>query len=134
MNVVGALYIKDRKLLLDVSRKRKVYQLVAGKMEVGETPLQAMIRESHEEMGSQITFDESKLKQIMEFDEIASSDNITQIHYYLFEYNGELNGSLSTSEEIDGFLWYDTTMKGVELSNTLNHVVIPYCKKHDLID
>ena len=133
MEVVGALYIKNNKLLLDKPRKRSTYQLVAGKIEVGESPLEAIIRESHEELGNNALFDENSLEFIMEFDEIASSDNKTQIHYYLFKYNGILEGSLHTSEEIESFLWYDTSCSNILLSNTLNHVVIPYCLKHKLI-
>lgn len=133
MEVVGALYIKNNKLLLDKPRKCPTYQLVAGKIEVGESPLEAIIRESHEELGNNAFFDENSLEFIMEFDEIASSDNKTQIHYYLFKYNGILEGNLHTSEEIESFLWYDTSCSNILLSNTLNHVVIPYCLKHKLI-
>ena len=134
MNVVGTLFIENRKLLLNLSRKRDIYQLVAGKMEVGETPIEAMIREAHEELGSEAIIDESAFEQILEFDEIASSDNVTPIHYYLFKYNGVIEGEISTSEEITEYLWYDTSIKDIKLSNTLNHVVIPYCLKNKLID
>ena len=133
MEVVGALYIKNNKLLLDKPRKRPTYQLVAGKIESDESPLEAIIRESHEELGNKVFFDEKAFEFIMEFDEIASSDNKTQIHYYLFKYNGVLEGAFETSEEIESFLWFDTSSSDILLSNTLNHVVIPYCLKHKLI-
>ena len=134
MNVVGTLFIENRKLLLNLSRKRDIYQLVAGKMEVGETPIESMIREAHEELGIEAIIAESAFEQILEFDEIASSDNVTPIHYYLFKYNGVIEGEISTSEEITEYLWYDTSIKDIKLSNTLNHVVIPYCLKNKLID
>ena len=133
MEVVGALYIENNKLLLDKPRKRPTYQLIAGKVESNETPLEAIIRESHEELGNKAVFDENLFEFIMEFDEIASSDNKTPIHYYLYKYNGRLEGVVETSEEIESFLWYDTSCSDVLLSNTLNHVVIPYCLKHKLI-
>jgi 8-oxo-dGTP pyrophosphatase MutT (NUDIX family) len=133
MNVVGTLFIEDNKLLLNLSRKRSIYQLVAGKMEVGETPIEAMIREAHEELGGEAIIDESAFEQILEFDEIASSDNVTPIHYYLFKYNWKIGGKITTSEEITSYLWYDTSIKDVLLSNTLNHVVIPYCIENNLI-
>ena len=133
MEVVGALYIENNKLLLDKPRKRPTYQLIAGKVESNETPLEAIIRESHEELGNKAVFDENLFEFIMEFDEIASSDNKTPIHYYLYKYNGRLEGVVETSEEIESFLWYDTSCSDVLLSNTLNHVVIPYCSKHKLI-
>ena len=70
----------------------------------------------------------------MDFDEIATSDPNLKIHFYVYKYNGELEGNLNTSDEIEKFLWYDTSY-GVEiLSNTLKNEVVPYCKKEDLID
>ena len=51
----------------------------------------------------------------------------------LFKYNGILDGTLETSEEIESFLWYDTSCSDILLSNTLNHVVIPYCLENNLI-
>ena len=109
MNVVGTMFFKDKKLLLDKPRKRPTHQLVAGKIEEGETPLEAAIRECHEELGSNAIFDDEKFELIMEFDEIATSDNVTPIHFYLFNYTGKLTGTLNTSEEIASFLWYDTS-------------------------
>lgn len=133
MRVVGALFIENEKLLLNLSRKRSIYQLVAGKIENGETPIEAMIREAHEELGDKAIIDEAAFEQILEFDEIASSDNITSIHYYLFKYNGVIEGEITTSDEITSYLWYDTSINDIILSNTLNHVVIPYCKEKKLI-
>lgn len=133
MRVVGTLFIENEKLLLNLSRKSTIYQLVAGKIENGETPIEAMIREAHEELGDKAIIDVNAFEQILEFDEIASSDNITPIHYYLFKYNGVIEGEITTSEEITRYLWYDTSISDIMLSNTLNHVVIPYCKEKKLI-
>jgi hypothetical protein len=48
-------------------------------------------------------------------------------------YKGKLEGNISTSDEIESFLWYETSMGEDMLSNTLKHVVIPYCKENGLI-
>lgn len=133
MNVVGALYIKDEELLLVKPSRRPTYQLIAGKVEKNESPLEAMIRESHEELGVDVIFDESLFELVLEFDEIASSDGFTPIHYYLFKYNGELFGDMITSEEIESFFWYDTSCENIVLSNSLNHKIIPYCVNNKLI-
>lgn len=133
MNVVGTMFFENNKLLLDKPRKRPTYQMIGGRVEDGETPLEAAIRECHEELGRDAIFDESLLEFIMEFDEIASSDGITPIHFYVFKYNGKLNGKLNTSDEIESFLWYESSMGTDILSNTLNHKVVPYCLKKKLI-
>ena len=69
----------------------------------------------------------------MDFDEIATSDPNLKIHFYVFKYEGELEGTLETSDEIASFLWYDTSCGEEILSNTLKHKVIPYCIENNLI-
>lgn len=133
MNVVGTMFFKDSKLLIDKPRKRSTYQMIGGKVEDNETPIEAAIRECHEELGKYAKFDEKSFELVMEFDEIATSDGVTPIHFYVFKYNGTLNGQLDTSEEIEGFYWYDTSCDMVVLSNTLKNEVVPYCLKNKLI-
>ena len=133
MNVVGTMFFKNDSLLIDKPRKRPTYQMIGGKVEEGETPLKAAIRECHEELGNKAIFDESALELVMEFDEIATSDGVTPIHFYVFKYNGMLEGDLSTSLEIEKFLWYQSNNGTDILSNTLKHKVVPYCLERKLI-
>ncbi len=133
IQVVGTMFFKEQKLLIDKPRKRKTYQMIGGGVEAGETPLQAAIRECHEELGENAHFDVTKFKLVMEFDEIATSDGKTPIHFYVFHYEGDLEGILTTSEEIESFLWYSTQEVEAPLSNTLSNEVIPYCLQKKLI-
>ena len=133
MKVVGTMFFKDNKLLIDKPRKRPTYQMIGGRVEEGETPQEAAIRECHEELGVNAIFDESKFELIMEFDEIATSDGKTPIHFYVYKYDGELEGTLTTSEEIEKFEWYDSSLGTDMLSNTLKNEVIPYCLQKKLI-
>ena len=133
MNVVGTMFFKDNKLLIDKPRKRPTFQMIGGRVEESETPLEAAIRECHEELGHDAIFDEKLFELLMEFDEIATSDGITPIHFYVFKYNGNLTGDLNTSDEIEEFVWYDSTNTKSILSNTLKNEVIPYCIENKLI-
>ena len=133
LKVVGTIFLKDNKLLIDKPRTKPTHQMIGGKVEEKETPLQAAIRECYEELGPKAIFDESKFEQVMDFDEIATSDPNLKIHFYVFKYNESLEGTLETSEEIESFLWYDTSIKEDILSNTLKHKVIPYCIENNLI-
>ena len=133
MKVVGTMFFKDNKLLLDKPRKRPTLQMIGGKVEEKETPIEAAIRECHEELGPNAIFDTNNFEFVMEFDEIASSDGVTPIHFYVFNYKGNLEGELSTSEEIEYFKWYQSSDGEEILSNTLKHKVIPYCLKNNLI-
>lgn len=133
IQVVGTMFFQEQRLLIDKPRKRKTYQMIGGGVEEGETPIQAAIRECREELGENAIFDIDKFKLVMDFDEIATSDGKTKIHFYVFQYEGSLEGTLSTSEEIESFLWYDTSEKEAPLSNTLTNEVIPYCLQKKLI-
>ena len=133
MQVVGTMFFKDKKLLIDKPRKKSTYQMIGGKVEEGETPLQAAIRECHEELGEKAKFELANFKLIMDFDEIATSDPNLKIHFFVYQYLGELNGELTTSDEIEKFLWYESSLGNDILSNTLKNEVIPYCLKNNLI-
>lgn len=133
MNVVGTMFFKDNKLLIDKPRKRATYQMIGGRVEENETPLEAAIRECHEELGNKAFFDESKFELVMDFDEIATSDPNLKIHFYVFKYEGTLEGELTESEEIESFLWYDSSNGTDILSNTLKNEVVPYCLENNLI-
>ena len=133
MKVVGTMFFKDNKLLIDKPKKRQTFQMIGGKVENGESVLDAAIRECHEELGNKVVLDNKLFELVMEFDEIATSDGKTPIHFYVFKYNGESQGDLSTSEEIEEFKWY-TSAEGKDiLSNTLKNEVVPYCLKNNLI-
>lgn len=134
INVVGTMFFKDKKLLLDKPRKRPTFQMIGGRIEDGETPLEAAIREAHEELGKDAKFNPEQFKFIMDFDEIATSDPNLKIHFYVFEYIGRLQGELTTSDEIESFLWYDTSCGQDILSHTLKNEVVPYCIEKGLIE
>ncbi|MBQ7105428.1 MAG: NUDIX hydrolase [Bacilli bacterium] len=134
MNVVGTMFFKDKKILIDKPRKRPTYQMIGGRVEENETPLEAAIRECHEELGTKVIFDDNNFRLVMEFNEIATSDGKTPIHFYVFEYQGLFKGEPEVSEEIEEFSWYDSSNNEIKLSNTLKNKVIPYCKKNNLIN
>lgn len=54
----------------------------------------------------------------MEFNEIATSDQKTRSHFYVFQYFGELEGKLTISEEIEKFMWFGGNDDINLLSNT----------------
>lgn len=131
--VVGTMFFNNGKLLIDKPRKRPTFQMIGGSVEPNETPQQAAIRECHEELGPKAMFDETKFELVMEFNEIATSDQKTHIHFYVFKYNGTLEGELTTSEEIEQFMWFGNDDNPNILSNTLKNEVIPYCLENNLI-
>ena len=65
INVVGTMFFKDGKLLIDKPRKRPTFQMIGGSVEKGETTLQAAIRECHEELGENAIFDENLIEFVI---------------------------------------------------------------------
>lgn len=133
IKVVGTMFFKDGKILIDKPRKRPTYQMIGGSVEEGETPLEAAIRECHEELGNNAIFDENKIKFVMDFEEIATSDPTKKIHMHIFIYEGELQGTLTTSDEIEAFMWFGKNDDYNLLSNTLKNEILPYTIKKKLV-
>ena len=129
MEVVGTMFFKNGKLLIDKPRKRNTFQMIGGKVEIGETIKEAAIRECHEELGEKAIFDETLFEFIMDFEEIATSNPNKKIHMNIYKYNGEL----TTSEKIEKFMWFGINDNKELLSNTLKNEIIPYCIKQGLI-
>ena len=133
MEVVGTMFFKDGKLLIDKPRKKPTFQMIGGKVDKGENIRQAAIRECHEELGEKAIFDENRLEFVMDFEEIATSDPTKKIHMNIFQYKGELEGELTISEEIESFMWFGANDDKNLLSNTLKNEILPYCIKNELI-
>ena len=133
MDVVGTMFFKDKKLLIDKPRKRPTYQMIGGRVEEWETSFDAAIRECHEELWENAIFDPELVEFVMEFDEIATSDGKTPIHFCIYKYNGLLEGELTTSDEIENFMWFWKDCDRSILSNSLKNEVIPYCIENNLV-
>lgn len=131
--VVGTLFFKDKKLLIDKPRKRLTYQMIGGSVEENESIFDAAVRECKEELGDKAIFDKNKIKFLMEFDEIATSDPNLKIHMNIFLYEGELEGVLSISDEIEDFMWFGRNDDVNILSNTLKNEIIPYAIENGLL-
>ena len=133
IEVVGTMFFRNGKLLIDKPRSKPTFQMIGGKVEKGETSRQAAIRECHEELGENAIFDENFIEFVMDFEEIATSDPTKKIHMNIFKYNGELKGELTISEEIESFMWFGPDDDRNLLSNTLKNEIVPYCIKNGLI-
>ena len=133
IDVVGVMFFKDNKILIDKPRKRPTYQMVGGRVEEGETPLEAAIRECHEELGDKAIFNIDKIEPVMDFIETATSDPNLKIHMYVFKYNGLLEGETTTSEEIESFMWFGVHDDQSILSNTLKNEIIPWALKESYL-
>lgn len=133
IEVVGTMFFINGKLLIDKPRKRETYQMIGGKVEAGETLLQAAIRECHEELGNKAIFDEAKFEYAFDFTSKTTSNPDLEMHMTIFKYNGILEGELSLSDEIENFLLFGVDSDYNLLSMALKNKIIPYCINNGLI-
>lgn len=133
IEVVGTMFFKDGKILIDKPRNRSAFQMIGGRIEEGELPLEAAIRECKEELGEKAILDVNSFEFVMDFIEIATSDSTKKIHMHIYKYKGNLEGDLSVSEEIESFMWFGINDDYSLLSNTLKNRVIPYAIENGLI-
>lgn len=134
MDVVGTMFFNNGKLLIDKPRKRSTYQMIGGKVEKSDSSiLSAAIRECREELGDKVYLDENLFAFVMDFKEVATSNPDQIIHMHIFMYLGELVGELSTSSEIEAFMWFGINDDINLLSNTLKNEVVPYAVKQKLL-
>jgi 8-oxo-dGTP diphosphatase len=125
--VVGIAYIKDGKLLVCMSKrssKQGKYTLIGGGVEQGETPEQAIIRESREETGFELK--EGSFYKVFSFTEAAASDPNLLIDMDVFVYDGEFSQNLQTSDEILKFRWYDINEDASDLSSSMTNHLLPW--------
>lgn len=101
LNVV-AVYSKDGKKILMCKRLKEPYKgkfnLVGGKLELGEDELEAAYRELNEETG--ITKDDINLTHVMNF-QYKLMDK--EIEFFA----GKLNKDVETVEEVNKLYWMD---------------------------
>jgi ADP-ribose pyrophosphatase YjhB (NUDIX family) len=116
---VGAIIKKGEKyLLIDRANIPEGFACIAGHMEPGENPEQAIIREIKEESKldareCKLLFEETLYKNIC-------SDGIENHHWYIFECN--VKGQEKNNEEAKSIGWYaPSEIKNLKLESTWQH-------------
>jgi len=116
---VGALIIKDGKLLIAHSA-RPYWHTIGGRIHLGESSEQAVVRECLEETGQQFEID--RLAYVTEtfFNEEASGNRFHEMcFYYFMKPNGTedlIGTTFSEGEETEKMGWFDIeTLDEVDL-------------------
>jgi 8-oxo-dGTP diphosphatase len=101
--VVSAVVLRDELGRILVVRKRETsrYMLPGGKIEVGETPAHAAIRELHEEVGA--VLNEEELTFLGKWTTDAANEPGHLVQGHIFEH--PWIADLSVQAEIEDLLW-----------------------------
>ncbi|MBI2330298.1 NUDIX domain-containing protein, partial [Candidatus Daviesbacteria bacterium] len=100
---VALAVFKDKKMLQVRSKNQPlVFFTLGGKIEAGESEIEALKREVMEEIGCEI--EESSLKFLTQFEDVAHGGGVVAIKVF----EGNLIGSPKPSSEIAEIGWFDT--------------------------
>lgn len=123
--VVSAVVIRDARGRVLVVRKRGTakYMLPGGKIETGESPAQAAMRELHEEVGARL--DAGLLVALGDWTAPAANEPDHTVHGFIFEH--PFIPGLTPRAEIDDALWLhpDDMMLRRDLAPLLVTRVLP---------
>ena len=128
----AGILIKDRKLLVSRSQGKDFFVAPGGKLEEGELPKEALVRELGEEF--QITIAEKDLLEFGIFYAQAAGleDKMLQMDVYIVE---KWEGEIVPNSEIEEIQWITMfTAQDIKLGSIFLHEVVPRLKAKGLID
>lgn len=132
MYKAAGLLIKDRKVLAERSMGKPVFVQPGGRIEPGETPPQALVRELKEELG--IDVDEADLELLGSFSAEAANHPGQKVHMETFLVK-KWRGEIRPGSEVEELLWFNSGIqKDVQIGSIFVHDILPRLKERDLID
>jgi mutator protein MutT len=128
----GGILIQDRKLLFVRNKDTEFFIDPGGKIEPGETPTQALVRELKEEVS--IDVDEADLEPFGSFIAEAANHPGRQIHMQVFMVK-KWRGEIKLASEIAEMRWLTSDLPtDIKTGSIFGHQVLPLLKEKDLVD
>jgi 8-oxo-dGTP diphosphatase len=127
----GGIIIRDKKLLVSREAHKEYFIAPGGKLEKGETPKEALIRELNEELGIDVKAND--LKFFGHFDAPASGQEERTVHMTVYLVK-KFGGKMKVGHKGDELLWLNSKIpKSLKVGSIFEHEVIPRLKKKGLI-
>jgi 8-oxo-dGTP diphosphatase len=127
----GGVIIRNRQFLVTRSAGKYIFIAPGGKLEPGETAIQALQREIEEEI--QVTINPMTLESIGTFRAVAAGKQDLIVEMEVFIIN-DIEGEPQPSSEVEEIRWIDSQTKDIELGSIFEHDVMPILKSRDLIN
>lgn len=127
----GAVLIRDRKFLVTRAHDRTVFVAPGGKLDPGETHIDALRRELMEEI--QVTVRDDDIEELGTFQALAAGkqDKMLEMKVFLVH---DWQGEVTPANEIEEIRWIDSSVNGIEIGSIFEHDVMPQLKEKGLID
>lgn len=128
----AGIIISDRRLLVTKSYNKDSYVSPGGKLEIGESPVQALIRELNEELHLRVSAED--LKPFGSFSAPAAGQEYRLVHMDVFIVSS-WTGDIQPGREIEQLMWLSSRIPaGLKVGSIFEHEVIPRLKSLNLID
>ena len=124
---LALIHLKDKKILITLSRGKDTWYIPGGKRAQGETDIQALTREIKEELNVDLIEESIKLYGIFEAPAHGKENMIVRMTCYFGNFSGTPIPS-SEIEKLDYFL-YDQKGK----TSAVDHLIFDSLKKKGLI-
>ena len=127
----AGIIIRDQKLLVERSKGKEFFVSPGGKLENGETPKQALVRELMEEFS--IKTKEEDFQEFGTFEAAAAGRENTKVKMDVFIVKS-WGGEPTPNMEVEEIRWIESANpEGLKLGSIFEHDVIPKLKEKGLI-
>jgi 8-oxo-dGTP diphosphatase len=128
----AGVIIKDRKALVEKSKTKEFFLAPGGKIEKGETPKQALVRELKEEVDIDVFEDDLEVFGTF-YDKAAGQEHlIMREEVFLVK---KWQGEPRANSEVEKIAWINSKIPAdMKLGSTFTEKIIPLLKREKLID
>lgn len=127
----GGVIIRDRHFLVTRSAGKDIFIAPGGKLEEGETAVQALVREMEEEV--QVIINPVTLEVLGTFTALAAGREGVTLQMDVFVIH-DFKGEIKPSSEVEEIKWVNTQTTDVLMGSIFEHEVMPLLRDRDLID